>query len=68
MGRNRSLVNGRSVGQAVDGRDCLRQFEVGKYDLIVMDLQMPEWNGFEATEEIRQLEQESGQKEVPILA
>ena len=59
---------GFEVDQAVDGKDCVVKFKEQKYDLIIMDLQMPEWNGFEATEEIRRLEQESGQKQVPILA
>ncbi len=59
---------GLEVDQAVDGKDCITKFKEQKYDLIIMDLQMPELDGFEATEEIRQLEQESGQNPVPILA
>ena len=59
---------GLEVDQAVDGKDCVIKFKEQKYDLIIMDLQMPELDGFEATEEIRQLEQESGQNPVPILA
>ena len=59
---------GFEVDQAVDGKDCITKFKGQKYDLIIMDLQMPELDGFEATEEIRQLEQESGQKPVSILA
>ena len=60
--------SGFEVDQAVDGKDCITKFKGQKYDLIIMDLQMPELDGFEATEEIRQLEQESGQKPVSILA
>ena len=59
---------GFEVDQAVGGKDCVAKFKEQKYDLIIMDLQMPELDGFEATEQIRQLEQESGQKQVPILA
>ena len=59
---------GFEVDQVVDGKDCITKFKEQKYDLIIMDLQMPELDGFEATEEIRQLEQESGQNPVPILA
>ena len=59
---------GLEVDQAVDGKDCVTKFKEQKYDLIIMDLQMPELDGFEATEQIRQLEQESAQKQVPILA
>ena len=71
---NREIVGaylkkwGFEVDQAVDGRDCLRQFEPDKYDLIVMDLQMPELDGFEASKEIRKLEQEVNQGRVSILA
>ena len=71
---NREIVGaylkkwGFEVDQAVDGRDCLRQFEAGKYDLIVMDLQMPELDGFEASQEIRKLEQEVNHARVSILA
>ena len=59
---------GFEVDQAVDGKDCVVKFKEQKYDPIIMDLQMPELDGFEATEEIRQLEQELGRKQVPILA
>ena len=71
---NREIVGaylekwGFEVDQAVDGKDCLKQFEAGKYDLIVMDLQMPELDGFEASQEIRKLEQEVNQGRVSILA
>ena len=71
---NREIVGaylkkwGFEVDQAVDGRDCLRQFEAGKYDLIVMDLQMPELDGFEASQEVRKLEQEVNHARVSILA
>jgi CheY-like chemotaxis protein len=35
------------------GRDALRKWEEDRFDLILMDLQMPEMNGFEATLAIR---------------
>ena len=59
---------GCRVDEAVDGKDCLTQYQQKQYDLILMDLQMPSVDGFQATEQIRQLEQSSGLKRVAIVA
>ena len=59
---------GCQVDEAVDGKDCLTQYQQKQYDLILMDLQMPAVDGFQATQQIRQLEQSSGLKRTPILA
>jgi two-component system, sensor histidine kinase and response regulator len=50
-----------------NGRQALEEVANNFYDLILMDLQMPEMNGYEATARIRAMEKETGEH-VPILA
>ncbi len=54
-----------SIVVVENGQEALEQAKQFKYDLILMDMQMPVMNGFEATEKIRQLPQ---YKETPIIA
>jgi len=51
---------------AVNGREAVAAARHGQYDLILMDCQMPEMDGFQATRRIR--ETEAGGRRVPILA
>ena len=52
---------------AEDGMKVLEMWEKGGYDLILMDVQMPRLNGFEATSAIREKERERG-GHTPIIA
>jgi CheY-like chemotaxis protein len=52
---------------AVNGKEVLAALGRGPYDLILMDVQMPEMDGFEATGEIRQMEKKTG-RHMPIIA
>lgn len=51
--------------EAGNGHQALGHFELNQPDLILMDIQMPEMNGFETTQKIREMEQDT---HVPIIA
>jgi PAS domain S-box-containing protein len=60
---------GCDVDVAVNGIEALRRSADRKYDLILMDCQMPEMDGFEATRELRRREREDGgPRRLPIIA
>jgi two-component system sensor histidine kinase/response regulator len=58
---------GYQVNVVDDGRQAVDAWRTERYDLILMDCQMPELDGFAATREIRQLEGGT-QKRIPIVA
>jgi signal transduction histidine kinase/PleD family two-component response regulator len=63
----RMLENiGCIVDVAANGADALKKAAQSPYDLIFMDCQMPEMDGYEATAEIRRCEGHS--KHTPIIA
>jgi signal transduction histidine kinase/DNA-binding response OmpR family regulator len=55
------------VATAISGRAVLAAWEKQTFDVILMDVQMPEMDGFEATAAIREKEKETG-GHVPIIA
>jgi PAS domain S-box-containing protein len=58
---------GLQAQAVVNGREAVEAWETGKFDLILMDCQMPEMDGFAATIMIRERELRTG-THVPILA
>jgi len=57
---------GYFVEIVANGREAIAAWETGRYDLILMDCQMPEVDGYEATREIRR--RERGDQHIPIVA
>lgn len=62
---------GMIVTRAADGKTALAQFcntDPGTFDLILMDIMMPEMNGYETTKAIRNLPDRPDGKKIPIIA
>lgn len=58
---------GHRVVIANNGREAVLAYQTQRFDVVMMDVQMPELNGYEATAAIRELERESG-AHTPIIA
>jgi PAS domain S-box-containing protein len=58
---------GHRVTVMTNGREALEALEKQTFDLILMDVQMPEMDGFEATAAIREKEKHNG-THIPIIA
>ena len=59
---------GISFDIAINGKEAIHAWQSLKPRLVLMDISMPEMNGFDATHEIRRLEKEQGLERTPIVA
>ena len=62
---------GMQITRAVDGEEAVRCFAEnpkGTFDIILMDVMMPEMNGYEATKAIRRIQNRPDAAEIPIIA
>ena len=62
---------GMIITRAADGKSALAQFcntAPGTFDLILMDIMMPEMNGYETTKALRNLPDRPDGKKIPIIA
>ncbi len=61
------LLPGSSIIKANNGIEAVKLFKETKPDFLFMDIQMPEMNGYDAAEEIRNYEKTTGTR-IPIIA
>jgi len=59
---------GLEVSIASDGKEAFDHLAQHRVDLVLMDCQMPEWDGLMATRAIREREMQTGSARVPIVA
>ena len=59
---------GFEVDVAGDGEQAVRAVQTSQFDVVLMDLQMPTLDGWQATQLIRQWEQSQGKPRIPIAA
>ncbi|OSM07094.1 putative signal transduction histidine kinase [Magnetofaba australis IT-1] len=59
---------GHALTVAVDGASALERFAAQRFDLVLMDIQMPDMDGYAVTGRMRALEAREQRERTPILA
>ena len=54
--------------EATNGREAVDAFTAGRFDIVLMDIQMPVMDGLQATMAIREFERNEGRPRTPVLA
>ncbi|HSB61481.1 MAG TPA: PAS domain S-box protein, partial [Vicinamibacteria bacterium] len=60
--------SGCALDTAVNGAEAVEKFKARRYDVVLMDMQMPVMDGYAATGLIRRWEEEQGRPPTPIIA
>jgi len=57
------------ITPVTNGKDALEYFKKEKYNIVLMDIMLPEMNGYQITREIRKIEKENNEENpVAIIA
>ncbi len=54
--------------QAENGKKALEKLKTERYDLVIMDMNMPEMSGYDTVEKLREWEREHGRGPIPVIA
>jgi signal transduction histidine kinase/ActR/RegA family two-component response regulator len=68
VGKGMLAALGCKVTTCENGREALDLLEADRFDLVLMDCQMPVLDGYQATRELRRREVQAGLKRTPVIA
>jgi len=66
--RSFASLAGFDMEVASDGREAVELFQKGNFSVVMLDIHMPELDGFQALDRMRQIEREKASPRTPIIA